>query len=216
MNFFSFLYQAIFRPIGCLVTIIVICVLGLLVQTCEGIMGVFTDNYVEQYREYIKEGNYEKACEYASEHNLNLSELLAKQTYDFLMAGNIQQAQYLCARENEMYVFFHTLTSNIQVLYDTHGIDPICMAFSMVPYPSPNDYSLPDDFKKQWGLDDRSYYHSNQIFSENNRAIETLCNYLKAKGKAEDISKVLDYLQPSHGDKGPDYGDVKRIKSKFL
>ncbi len=215
MNFFSFLYKAIFQPLGCMITIIVLCILGLLVETCEGITGYFTDNYYEEYRELIKEGDYDEAHEYAQKHKLDLTDLLEKQTYDFLIAGDMKDAQYLCARENQMYVFFHTLTSNIQAIYDAHGIEPILLAFSMIPYPSSNDYSLSDEFRKQWGLNNRSYYPTEQIISENNRAIETLCNFLKPKGQTEEIMKVLEYLQPKPGDKGPDYTDVKRIKNKF-
>ena len=214
MNFFSFIYKAIFRPIGCLIFLIVFLILGVIASTCEGISQHFTNKHKGVYREYIANGDYEEAYRYAIEENLDITDILGKQTYELLMRGKVNKAHTLCAHEDQMYVYFHALTSNIVAIYDATNLKTIFMAFSMVPYPSPNNYGLSNDFKKQWGLEDR-YYSSNDIVKENNRAIESLCTYIKAKGNKDDVTILFEYLQPVPSSKDPDYTDVNRIKDKF-
>ena len=51
--------------------------------------------------------------------------------------------------------------------------------------------------------------------SENNRAIETLGNYMKAKGNTNGLNQILEYLQPSYEKGQPVYDDIIRIKMKF-
>ena len=214
MNFFSFIYKAIFRPIGCLIFLIVFLILGLIASTCEGFSQRHTDKHMGVYREYIENGEYEEAHRYAVAEHLEIAEVISKQTYEFLMTGKVNKAQALCAREDQMYVYFHTLTSNIIAIYDVTNFKTIFMAFSLIPYPSPNSYSLSDDFKKQWGLGDH-YYSCDDIAKENNRAIESLCTYIKAKEDNTDIAPLLEFLQPEPNGDTPDYTDVNRIKDKF-
>lgn len=215
MGCFDFLYKALFRPLGCLFTFILLMILGGIVEMCDGITGFFTSGQEDTYREYILDKDYDKAHEYAVSKHLDVSKVLGEQVYDLMLSGNVVEAHTICAHEDQMYVYFHTLTSNVQTIYDVQGIDAICLAFSMIPYPSPSDYSLSDDFKRQWGLDPHKYHSHDDIVSENNRAIESLGNYLKAKNRLAGFKALLEYLQPTANTNGPDTSEVERIKRKF-
>lgn len=166
-------------------------------------------------REYVVEKKYDKAHEYAVSKHLDVAKVLGEQVYDLMLAGNITEAHTICAHEDQMYVYFHALTSNIQTIYDAQGIEEVCLAFSMVPYPSPLDYGLSDDFKRQWGLDTHKYHSHDDIVGENNRAIESLGNYLKGKNQLKGFSALLEYLQPLSDGQGSNTKDVERIKSNF-
>lgn len=214
MGFFEFLYKALFRPVGCLVTILLIIVLGGITNMCESVTGFFTAGHESTYREYIADKDYDKAHEYALKKHLDVAKVLGAQVYELMLEGKMAEAHTICAHEDQMYVYFHTLTSNVQTIYDAQGIEPVCLAFSMIPYPSPSSYSLPDDFKHQWGMKLGTHFSRIDIVSENNRAIESLGNYLKAKGELEGFSTLLDYLQPTgEGKEGTD--ELARIKKKF-
>lgn len=215
MGFFEFLYKALFRPVGCLITFCVLMILGGIVEMCDGVFGFFTDSQEDTYREYVVEKKYDKAHEYAVSKHLDVAKVLGEQVYDLMLAGNITEAHTICAHEDQMYVYFHALTSNIQTIYDAQGIEAVCLAFSMVPYPSPLDYGLSDDFKRQWGLDTHKYHSHDDIVGENNRAIESLGNYLKGKNQLEGFSALFEYLQPLSDGQGSNTKDVERIKSKF-
>lgn len=215
MGFFEFLYKALFRPVGCLITFCVLMILGGIVEMCDGVSGFFTDSQEDTYREYVVEKKYDKAHEYAVSKHLDVAKVLGEQVYDLMLAGNITEAHTICAHEDQMYVYFHALTSNIQTIYDAQGIEAVCLAFSMVPYPSPLDYGLSDDFKRQWGLDTHKYHSHDDIVGENNRAIESLGNYLKGKNQLKGFSALLEYLQPLSDGQGSNTKDVERIKSKF-
>lgn len=215
MGCFDFLYKALFRPLGCLFAFILLMILGGIVEMCEGVTNFFTGGKEDTYREYIVDKEYDKAHEYAVSKHLDVSKVLGEQVYDLMLEGNITEAHTICAHEDQMYVYFHTLTSNVQTIYDAQGIDAINHAFSMVPYPSPLDYGLSDDFKRQWGLDPHKYHSHDDIVGENNRAIESLGNYLKAKNRLTEFSLLLDYLQPTANSTEPDMSEVERIKRKF-
>lgn len=214
MGCFEFLYKSLFRPLGCLIAFVLLMILGGIVEMCEGVSGLFTSSKEDTYREYIVGKEYDKAHEYAVNNNLEVGKVLGAQVYELMLEGKMAEAHTICAHEDQMYVYFHTLTSNVQTIYDAQGIEPVCLAFSMIPYPSPSSYSLPDDFKHQWGMKLGTHFSRIDIVSENNRAIESLGNYLKAKGELEGFSTLLDYLQPTgEGKEGTD--ELARIKKKF-
>lgn len=215
MGCFEFLYKSLFRPLGCLIAFVLLMILGGIVEMCEGVSGLFTSSKEDTYREYIVGKEYDKAHEYAVSNNLEVGKVLGEQVYDLMLKGSITEAHSICAHEDQMYVFFHALTSNIQTIYDAQGIDAVSLAFSMIPYPSPLDYGLSDDFKRQWGLDTHKFHSHNDIVGENNRAIESLGNYLKGKNQLEGFSALFEYLQPLSDGQGLNTKDVERIKSKF-
>lgn len=189
MGFFDFLYKGLVRPVGCLLAFIFMIVLGSILQCTESVTTLFSGT--------------------------PRSEELATEVFDMLKEGKTIEAKELCSKEDRMYVYFHVLTSNLQTVYDAQGIDEVCLALSLVPFPSPMEYSLSDEFKKHWQMDD-SYPTQPDIAEACNRGIEALCTYLQVKGKQKDIPKVLEFLQPkaSYND-APNYDDVNRIKQKF-
>ena len=189
MGFFDFLYKGFVRPVGCLTTFIIIIVLGIIVQCTEGVADMFSGT--------------------------PRSEELATEVFDMLKEGKAVEAKELCSKEDHMYVYFHVLTSNLQTVYDSQGIDEVRLALSLVPFPSPMEHSLSDEFKKHWKMDD-SYPTQPDIAEECNRGIEALCTYLQVKGRQKDIAKVLEFLQPKASYDGvPDNDEVERIKQKF-
>lgn len=215
MGFFDFLFKAFVKPLGCLVILIVLCVLSIIINVTEGIGSYFTGNKMETYREYIADKEYEKAHEYALNNNLDVKEVLTEQAYELMKEGDYVGAQSLCARQDQMYLYFHTLASNIQSLYEANGIESLAIAFSLIPYPSPASEYLSDDFKKQWGFEQYRYHSKGDIVLENNRSIEALGNYLKAKGTTDGFEKILEYLQPTYEDGTQNNDEVNRIKKKF-
>lgn len=189
MGFFDFLYKGLVRPMGCLVMFLIMIVLGTILQCTEGVANLFSGT--------------------------PKSEKLATEVFDMLREGKTVEAKELCSKEDHMYVYFHVLTSNLQTVYDAQGIDEVRLAFSLVPFPSPMEQSLSDEFKKHWQMDD-SYPTQPDIAEECNRGIEALCTYLQVKGKQRDIPKVLEFLQPKASYDGvPEYDEVDRIKQKF-
>lgn len=189
MGFFDFLYKGLLRPVGCLVIFIIIIVLGSIVRCTEGVADIFSDT--------------------------PKSEKLSTEVFDMLKEGKTVEAKELCSKEDHMYVYFHVLTSNLQTVYDAQGIDEVRLALSLVPFPSPMEHSLSDEFQKHWQMDD-SYPTQPDIAAECNRGIEALCTYLLVKGKQSDIPKVLEFLQPKASYNGdPEYDEVERIKQKF-
>ncbi len=214
MGFFEFLYKSLVKPVGCIITIIILVVLSVIVCISDGVGNFFKGNKMETYREYITNGEYDKACDYALAHDLDISDVLSKQTYDKLMDGDISEAQALCARYDQMYVFFHTFLTNLQAVYDKKGINAVVLAFSMIPYPSPSESIISEDCLLQWGIKD-SFYSQKSIAEENNRCIEALCQYLQAKGKDSDIDVVLNFLQPCNNYEDISEDEVNRIKNKF-
>lgn len=215
MGFFDFLYKALFKPAGCLITFCILMILGGIVEMCDGVTGFFTESQEDTYRVYILNKDYDKAREYAVSKHLDVAKVLGEQVYNLMLEGNITEAHTVCAHEDQMYVYFHTLTSNILTIYDAQGIDTVCLAFSMIPYPSPSEYSLSDDFKRQWGLNPHKYHSHDEIMSENNRATESLGNYLKDKNKLTDFAVLTEYLQPAADSNGSNASEVERIKTKF-
>lgn len=215
MGFFDFLYKGLVRPMGCLLFFILMLVLGILMELGEGVVGMFTGNKMETYREYITDKEYDKAKEYAISNELDVKEVLSEQTYEYMKQGDFAAAQNLCAHQDQMYVYFHTLTSNIQALYDNNGTAKLALAFSMIPYPSPTSEYISDDFKKQWGYGKSDYVSKDEIVNENNRAIESLGNYVKAKGSTNGMSQLLEYLQPTTESGKINNDEVNRIKKKF-
>lgn len=189
MGFFDFLYKGLVRPMGCLVIFIIMIVLGSILQCTESVAHMFSGT--------------------------PKSEKLAAEVFDMLKEGKTMEAKELCSREDHMYVYFHVLTSNLQTVYDAQGIEEVRLALSLVPFPSPMEYYLSDEFKKHWQMDN-SYPKQPDIAEECNRGIEALCTYLQVKGMQNDIPKVLDFLQPkaSYNDL-PNNDDVYRIKQKF-
>lgn len=193
MGFFDFLYKGLLRPVGCLIIFILMVVLGAIGQCAQSVEGLFSESFSGTPK----------------------SEELTADVYDMLKEGNIVEAKELCSKEEHMYVYFHVLTSNLQTVYDAHGIDDVRLALSLVPFPSPTEYSLSDEFKQHWQMDD-SYPSQQDIAEECNRGIEALCTYLQVKGKRNDIAKVLEFLQPKASfEGGPSYDEVERIKQKF-
>lgn len=215
MGIFDFLYKGLFRPVGCLCVFVVLLIIGGIGEMCMGVVNVFTDSQEDTYREYIVKKKYDKAHEYAVSHNLDVAKVLGEQVYDLMLAGSMTEAHTICAHEDQMYVYFHALTSNVQTIYDAQGLDAVTLGFSMIPYPSPLDYGLSDDFKRQWGLDTHKYHSHADIVGENNRAIESLGNYLKAKNRLDGFSALCEYLQPLSDNNSLDTKDVERIKNKF-
>lgn len=215
MGFFDFLYKGLFRPVGCLIIFVILLIIGGVGEMCMGVVNIFTGSQEETYREYILDKKYDKAHEYAVSKHLDVSKVLGEQVYDLMLEGKVEEAHTICAHEDQMYVYFHALTANIQPIYDAQGLDAVSLAFSMIPYPSPLDYGLSDDFKRQWGIAPHKYTSQDDIASENNRAIESLGNYLKAKNKLDGYNALLDYLQPIHNGKDTDSREVERIRKKF-
>lgn len=174
---------------GCLVAFLIIIVLGSILQCTEGVANLFSGT--------------------------PRSEELATEVFDMLKEGRTMEAKELCSKEDYMYVYFHVLTSNLQTVYDARGIEEVRLALSLVPFPSPMEHSLSDEFQKHWQMDD-SYPSQPDIAEECNRGIEALCTYLQVKEKQKDIPKVLEFLQPKASFDGvPEYDDVERIKQKF-
>lgn len=216
MNLFSFLYKtlmSVVRPIGCLIALIVIIVFGSISALFQKCSNSITDGQMETYREYIEKGEYAEARKYAINNKLDISEVITQQAYELMIQGEISNAKNLCAHENQMNAYFEALVTNIQEIYEAQGLNAVSMAFAMIPYPSPNEYSLSDDFKAQWGL--QGYQSTSTIINKNNRAIESLCTYIVAQNKNEDLSIILQYLQPLPDTKKPNYDEVNRIKKKF-
>lgn len=189
MGFFDFLYKGLVRPMGCMIMGAVFLVLGLIIKCTESVSDLFAGT--------------------------PRSEELAEEVFDMLREGKAVKAKELCSKEDHMYVYFHVLTSNLQTVYDSRGIKNVRLALSLIPFPSPMEYRLSDEFQKHWQMDD-SYPSQPDIADECNRGIEALCTYLQVKGRQKDIPMVLDFLQPQASyDGAPDYDDVERIKQKF-
>lgn len=189
MGFFDFLYKGLVRPVGCFIIFILLAVLGAIGQCTEGVVDMFSGT-----------PKHEK---------------LASEVLDMLKEGQIVEAKELCSKEDHMYVYFHVLTSNLQTVYDAQGIDNVRLALSLVPFPSPTEYSLSDEFKQHWKMKD-SYPKQPDVAEECNRGIEALCTYLQVKGKQKDIPKVLEFLQlKALYDGAPSNDEVERIKKKF-
>lgn len=189
MGFFDFLYKGLMRPVGCLVIIVIMTVLGLIGQCAQGVANMFSGT--------------------------PRSEELTTEVFDMLKEGKVVEAKELCSKEDHMYVYFHVLTSNLQTVYDAKGIDDVRLALSLIPFPSPSEYSLSDEFKSHWQMED-SYPDQPDIAEECNRGIEAFCTYLQVKGKQEDIPKVLEFLQPKATyDDTTNNDDVERIRQKF-
>lgn len=189
MGFFEFLYKGLVRPMGCLMMFIIMIVLGLVLQCSDGVANMFSGT--------------------------PRSEELATEVFDMLKEGKAVDAKELCSKEDQMYVYFHVLTSNLQTVYDARGIDNVRLALSLVPFPSPMEYSVSDEFQKHWQMED-SYPTQPDIAEECNRGIEALCTYLQVKGKQKDIPKVLEFLQPQASfDDSPNYDEVDRIMQMF-
>jgi len=133
-----------------------------------------------------------------------------------LKEGDSVGAKELCSKNDQMYVYFHVLMSNLQVVYDNNGIDEVRRAISLVPFPSPMEYSISKDMENHWKFRD-TYPTQPKIADECNRGIESLCNYLLIKQCKEDIPLVLEFLQPRATiEDGLDETEVERIKRKFL
>lgn len=187
MGFFDFLSN-VSRPVGCLIIFVVLAIFGLIGQCTESVV-----NWLSGPPK---------------------SEKLATEVLIMLKEGKAAEAKELCAKEEHMYVYFHVLTSNLQTVYDAQGMGKVRLALSLVPFPSPMEYRLSDEFQKHWKMKD----HATQpdIAEECNRGIEALCTYLQVKGKHKDIPKVLGFLQPkaTYSDL-PNYDEVNRIRQKF-
>lgn len=118
----------------------------------------------------------------------------ARYSLDLILNGEAAKAIDVCINGNMMNAYFNSLTTNIQKIYDKQGMDYICLAFSMIQYPSSGSYDLSDSCKKEWG---KEYHYTSEINEKNNRAIETLCTYIRAQKKKEKLSELLEYLKGS-------------------
>lgn len=202
MELFEKIFSKSGCAIGCLGFLLFAIIVSLLSDACNHIE---KGNNIDKYHEYLDDEKYEEAFYFAADNNIKATEVISY----YITEGKVKTARKLCANGNEMYLYFHTFLSNLQTIYDDHGIEKVCLGLSLIPYPSPAKEYLSDECQRQWGKD---YYEQSEIASENNRCIESFCRYLQTQGNEKDIAPVLEFLQPTKdGD-----SEVLRIKNKYL